>query len=121
MGGMRVRQFSTEGEPNGGAGPVCTVHSMQVVGPATTTEGQHLENCGVVTRSKTKIKKRLTIRNYRGPLLQNRKTHTLGWEVVVGVYPSMQSRYTGAVSEVDLPNRGPSGLSEGEVNAVSVG
>ena len=30
-----MRQFSTEGEPNGGAGPVCTVHSMQVVGPAT--------------------------------------------------------------------------------------
>ena len=77
---------------------VCTVHSMQVVGPATTTEGQHLENCGVVTRSKTKFKERLTVRNYREPLVQNRKTHTLGWKVVAGVYPSMQSRYTGAVS-----------------------
>ena len=53
--------------------------------------------------------------------MQNRKTHTLGWKVVAGVYPSMQSRYTGAASEVDLPNRGPSELSEGEVNAVSIG
>ena len=52
--------------------------------------------------------------------MQNRKTHTLGWKVVAGVYPSMQSRYTGA-AEVDLLNRGPGELSEGEVNAVSIG
>ena len=32
-----------------------------------TTEGQHLENCGVVTRSKTKIKKRLTYIYLRKP------------------------------------------------------
>ena len=58
---MRVRQFSTEGEPNGGAGPVCTVHSMQVVGPATTTEGQHLEKLRSYDCIKTK--EQLTIRN----------------------------------------------------------
>ena len=55
------------------------------------------------------------------PIVQNRKTHTLGWKVVAGAYPSMQGRCTGAASEVDIPNRGPSELSEGEVNAVSIG
>ena len=89
MGGMRIRQFCTEGEPHGGAGPVCTVHSMQVVGPATTTERQYLENRGVVTGSKrNKIKERLTVRNYRKPLVQNRKTHTLGWKVWESISPT---------------------------------
>ena len=90
---------------------------MQVVGPATTTEGQHLEKCGIVTRSKTKIKERLTARNYREPLVQNRKT---GGKWLQGCTPQC-SRYIGAASEVDLPNRGPSELSEGEVNVVSIG
>ena len=55
------------------------------------------------------------------PIVRDQKTHTLGWKVVAGAYPSMQGRYTGAPSEVDLPNRGPSELSEGEVNAASIG
>ena len=67
-----MRQFSTEGEPNGGAGPVCTVHSMQVVGPAKTTEGQNLEKLRSYDCIKTKEQltiRKLTIRTYRGPLV----------------------------------------------------
>ena len=56
-----MRQFSTEGEPNGAAEPGCTVHSMQVVGPATTTEGQHLEK--MRSHDCIKTKEQLTIRN----------------------------------------------------------
>ena len=48
-----MRQFFTEGEPN--------VHCMQVVGPATTTEGQLLEKLRSYDCIKTK--EQLTIRN----------------------------------------------------------
>ena len=66
----------------------------------------------------------LTIRTYRGPLVQNRKTHTLGWKVK----PAESLRRvhtaeagTGAASEAYLPNGGPSELGEREVSAFSVG
>ena len=55
-----MRQFATEGETNGGAGPVCIVHTMQVVGSATTTQGQHLEKLRSYDCIKTK--EQLTMR-----------------------------------------------------------
>ena len=97
----------------------CTLHAGS--GACHDHRGSTPRNCGVVIRSKTKIKEWLTVGNYMEPTVQNRKTHTLGWKVVAGAHPSTQGRYTGAASEVDLPNRGPSELSEGEVNAVSIG
>ena len=59
----------------------------------------------------------LTIRTYRGPLVQNRKTHTPGWKVKLHTEESG----TGAASEAYLPNGGPSELGEREVSAFSVG
>ena len=68
-----MRQFSTEGEPNGGAGPVCTVHSMQVVGPATTTEGQHLEKLRSYDCIKTKEQLTIKKKQMKGYLSGHRQ------------------------------------------------
>ena len=66
----------------------------------------------------------LTIRPYRGPLVQNRKTHTPGWKVKQAkplrrVHTAESG--TEAASEAYLPNGGPSELGEREVSALSVG
>ena len=66
----------------------------------------------------------LTIRTYRGPLVQNRKTHTPGWKVKQA--ESLRRVHTaesgtGAASEAYLPNGGPGELGEREVSAFSVG
>ena len=66
----------------------------------------------------------LTIRTYRGPLVQNRKTHTPGWKVkqAESLRPVHTAESgTGAASEAYLPNGGPSELGEREVSAFSVG
>ena len=64
----------------------------------------------------------LTIRTYRGPIVQNRKTHTPGWKVKRA--QSLRRVHTaelgtGAASEAYLPNGGPSELGERDVGAFS--
>ena len=58
-----------KGESNGGAYPVCTVHSTQEVGPATTTK---VGTCNVRTDETFRVRESRKLR------VQNLQTHTSG-------------------------------------------
>ena len=61
--------FLHEGESNGGTYPDCTVHSMQEVGPATTTK---VNTCNVRTYGTCRSGENRKLR------VQNLQTHTFG-------------------------------------------